>query len=147
VDELRSSTSSLKSSAILVVVLPQNGLMRMRAILLLMFVVAGRGVTACACRPGIDAWDAAAGTRLEESSSYGDDRVAGLLHVTTREAYFDYESRRILLIAASPMTAAGSEALMAQTAGDLQHLSDKRVQARGDLQGSIFWGAQVTPLE
>jgi hypothetical protein len=115
--------------------------------LLLMSAVVGGAVTGCARRPSSEASRVTTPTQVEESSRYGDDRVIGLLHVTTSEAYFEYNGRRIVLVAASPMTAVSPQALMTRTPGDLQHLSNKRVRAQGDLQGDILWGAQVTPLE
>lgn len=117
--------------------------LRMLSRLLLMSLV----VTACRSRPGNETGYATKGTRLEESSRYGDDRAVGLLHVTAREAYLNYSGRRILLIAAPPMTAVSPKELLFRTAGDLQHLSGKQVRAQGDLQGSILWGTRVTLLE
>jgi hypothetical protein len=110
-------------------------------------VVVGGAVTACAGRSAGEGSPPTAPTQVEESSRYGDDRVVGLLQVTAKAAYFEYGSGRIVLVGAPPVTAVGAEALMIRTAEDLRHLAGRRVRARGDLQGDVLWGAEVTPTE
>ena len=113
----------------------------------LMWGVVGGAVTSCAPHPVSDERSAPVATQVAESSRYGGDRVVGILHVTTREGYFDYGRRRIHLIGAPPMTAVGLKELMIRTAADLQPLTGKRVRAQGDLQGDILWEAHVTTCE
>jgi hypothetical protein len=80
---------------------------------------------------------------IREAAEYGEDEIAGVLHVADGEAYFEEGGRRIRLIQAPPQTAQGTETLLARTAQELEPLSSAHVLARGDLQGEILWEARV----
>jgi len=84
---------------------------------------------------------------VAESSRHGQDRVTGVLHVSSREAYFADGDRRLRVVSAAPMTAVGIERLLAQTATNLRNLSGKRVRAEGDLQGDLLWRARIIPAD
>jgi hypothetical protein len=70
--------------------------------------------------------------------------IVGVLTVTSTEAYIEHQGRRISLVEAPPQTAASHTALMAQSAAAFRSLDGTRVRARGSLQGSILWDAEVT---
>jgi hypothetical protein len=117
-----------------------------RASLLLVCFFCGSGAIACSPSNGERGLSTTA-TRVEATPGYGGDRVTGLLHVTTAEAFLDYGSRRIRVVSAAPVTAVALEALLARTADEVRRLDGDRVRALGDLQGDILWGAQVMPLK
>lgn len=78
-----------------------------------------------------------------ESDRYGEDEIAGVLHVSASDAYFEAAGRRITVIQASPVVASGTERLKAEAAQSLRAVAGRRVRARGDLQGSILWDATI----
>jgi hypothetical protein len=74
----------------------------------------------------------------------GPNQIVGVLRVTGTEAYIEHHGARIRLIEAPPQTASSHVALMAQAAAALGTLDGRRVRARGRLQNSILWDAEVT---
>ena len=81
--------------------------------------------------------------RITESQEHGQDEIVGVLHVTPSEAYFEDGGTRIPLIGGSMVMSMGAREMTARTAQALRDLAGQRVVARGELQGSVLWEAQV----
>jgi hypothetical protein len=101
-----------------------------------------------AANPADSALGKASTLRITESARAGEDEIVGVLRVDSAAAYFDDGERgRIRLIEAAPMTAVGSEALMARTAEVLRGFVGQKVRARGELQATVLWGARVQRVQ